>query len=131
MNDKKRLKNIWKRFRTSGMQKDIDEHPEKHTFEFSVDEGVGWEYVDYVVDGKHSGSCRVSYIGPDVDRFIEFVENLSDGKSDEFFWYDEPGEYRWFVSRKGDYVYIEAPRIENGFFLNYDYFVSQLNGQHA
>ena len=126
MNDKKRLKSIWRSFETSDLPKDLKARPEKHAFEFSVDEGVGWEYVSYVINGKETGFCRVSYIGPDVSRFVERVENLADGKTEHFTWYDEPGEYHWLLSRKGDYIYVEAPGIEQGFFLIYDYFLNQL-----
>ena len=126
MNDKKRLKRIWRDFESSGMCKELETHPEKHTFEFSVGIGVGWEYVDYVVNGKKAGSCRVSYIGPDVSKFVDCVRNLGDGDTEYFIWYDEPGEYQWLLSRNGEYIYIEAPGIKGGFFLDYDYFVAQL-----
>ena len=131
MSDKRLVKEIWRRFRDSGWRSDLERNAYSHTFEFSVDYGCGWEYVSYTLDDTEEGYCRVSYIGLDVIDLIRAVEALEFNKPCEFFWFDEPGEYRWFLLRKNEFVYVEAPGIEEGFFLYYDYFLSQLKrGSH-
>ena len=111
------------------------EDPEKrnkltdHCFEFIIDDiGSGWEYVRIVLDKDTERKYRVSYIGPTVKAFVRTMMTLGATQLEEFTWLDEPSyiQYPWIVSRQSDVIYIEAPEIEEGFFLNYEYFKAQI-----
>ncbi len=94
-----------------------------HTFEFVIDDiGSGWEYVHIVLDGDIERNYRVSYIGPTVTDFVRMVMTLGPKQLQQFSWLDEPSyiEYSWLLSRQEDVVYVEAPGIEEGFFISYD-----------
>ena len=100
-----------------------------HSFEFIIDDiGSGWEYVRIVLDGNIERNYRVSYIGPTVTGFVRTVMTLEPNGSTEFSWSDEPSyiEYPWLFSRQDDVIYVEAPKIENGFFIDYGYFKDQI-----
>ncbi|MBR5754453.1 MAG: hypothetical protein IKX97_01320 [Erysipelotrichaceae bacterium] len=100
-----------------------------HSFEFIIDDiGSGWEYVRVILDGDIERNYRVSYIGPTVKSFVRLAMTLNEDQTEEFTWLDEPSyiEYSWLLSRKGDVVYVEAPDIDEGFFLEYDYLKSQI-----
>ena len=100
-----------------------------HTFEFIIDDvGSGWEYVRIILDRDFERSYRVSYIGPTVTGFVRTVMSLGPTQLEQFTWLDEPSyiEYRWLLSRQNDVVYIEAPDIDDGFFINYDYLKAQI-----
>ena len=100
-----------------------------HVFEFIIDDiGSGWEYVHIVLDKDIERNCRISYIGPTVKSFVRTVMTLEPAQTEEFVWSDEPSyiEYPWILSRRDDVIYVEAPDIEEGFFLDYDYFRKQI-----
>lgn len=100
-----------------------------HTFEFIIDDiGSGWEYVRVILDGDIEEHYRVSYIGPTVTSFVRTVMTLEPMQTEEFVWSDEPSyiEYPWILSRRNDVIYVEAPKIDKGFFLNYDYLKKQI-----
>lgn len=100
-----------------------------HSFEFFIDDiGSGWEYVRIILDKEIERNYRVSYIGPTVKDFVRMVFTLDPLSLKQFTWSDEPSyiEYPWLISRHNDVVYIEAPKIEEGFFLNYEYFKDQI-----
>ena len=120
----RKVQRVWQSFRDVGREKQTA--LTDHTFSFHIDDiGTGWEYVHFILDGKEYG-FRISYIGPGVSAFVESVTSLKKKESKEFTWYDEPGEYTWIVSRLEKIVYIEAPWMENGFFLDYEYFKNQI-----
>ncbi len=94
-----------------------------HVFDFIIDDiGSGWEYVRVVLDGNIERSYRVSYIGPTVTDFVRMAMTLGSNETERFSWSDEPSyiEYPWLLSRQNDIVYVEAPKIDHGFFLRYD-----------
>ena len=100
-----------------------------HSFEFFIDDiGSGWEYVRIVLDKETERNFRVSYIGPTVRDFVRVAMTLQPLSLVQFSWSDEPSyiEYPWVLSRHNDVIYIEAPDIEEGFFLNYEYFKKQI-----
>ena len=100
-----------------------------HSFEFIIDDiGSGWEYVRVVLNGKIERNYRVSYIGPTVKDFVRMAMTLGPDELRQFSWSDEPSyiEYPWLLSRQNDVVYVEAPKFEKGFFLNYDYLKNQI-----
>ena len=120
----KKLSRIWQSYKDVKKEKQLE--LTNHSFSFRIDNiGAGWEYVHFVLDDQ-SHDFRISYIGPGVTAFVESVTSLKDKESKEFTWYDEPGEYTWLVSRHDKIVYIEAPWMEKGFFLNYEYFKNQI-----
>ena len=49
-------------------------------------------------------------------------------QTEEFIWSDEPSyiEYPWVLSRCNDVIYVEAPKIDEGFFLDYNYMKQQI-----
>lgn len=119
-----RIGKLWSQYD----EKDEDEkiRLKEHEFEFCIDDiGTGWEYVHIVLDGivKH---YRVSYIGPTVRDFVKYIFTMRDDQADEFVWLDEPGEYRWLLSRQGDSIYLEAPGICEGFFMDYEDFKARI-----
>ena len=120
----KKMQRIWQSFRDVGQEKQSS--LTSHTFSFYIDDiGTGWEYVHFVLDDNGFG-FRISYIGPGVSEFVESMTSLKKKESKDFTWYDEPGEYTWFVSRLDDYVYIEAPSQKYCFFLKYEYFKNKI-----
>ena len=91
-----------------------------HVLEFFIDDvGAGWEYVHILLDQKLREDYRISEIGPGVKAFVRFVFSLEEQETKQFAWYDEPGEYHWIFSRKNAALYIEAPGLEEGFFVRY------------
>ena len=115
---------VWQSFHSVGKEK--QSALTDHTFSFFLDDtGAGWEYVHFVLDDE-SYSFRISYIGPDVSDFVNTSTSLDKKESVQFTWYDEPGEYTWLFSRRDDLIYVEAPYVENGFFLRYDYFRTEI-----
>ena len=127
MNEDIRARTVekWKIFREGDSRK--RKKLTGHAFSFCIDDiGSGWEYIHFELDGKAVCSCRVSYIGPDVHAFVRTVTELKEKDFLEFAFLDEPGEYDFVFSRRGDAVYIELPRMEDGFFLKYDYFVERV-----
>ena len=120
----KRMSRIWQSYNAAGEEKQAG--LTAHSFSFQLDDaGAGWEYVHYELDGERFG-FRISYIGPDVSSFVETVTSLGKKESAGFTWYDEPGEYTWVFSRRGDVIYVEPPFREKGFFLSYDHFRAQV-----
>ena len=120
----KRMARVWQSFQSFG--KDKQSALTAHTFSFHLDDtGAGWEYVHFVLDDVPHG-FRISYIGPGVSDFVRAATSLKKRETRDFTWYDEPGEYSWIISRRDDLVYIEAPSIERGFFLRYDYFKAEI-----
>ena len=122
-----RIRGIWTEF----YKKDIETRKRMmdHGFEFIIDDiGSGWEYVRIVLDDDIERSYRVSYIGPTVKSFVRMVMTLEPTEVTEFVWSDEPSyiEYPWVLSRQNDAIYVEAPKIDEGFFLNYDYLKGQI-----
>ena len=100
-----------------------------HSFEFIIDDvGSGWEYVRIILDQDIERSYRVSYIGPTVTDFVRTLMTLDPMQTEEFIWSDEPSyiEYPWILSRRKDVIYVKAPKIEEGFFISYDYLKSQI-----
>ena len=116
----------WERF-----MKCSDQEKEKlldHTFSFCIDDvGSGWEYIHFDLDGENIASCRVSYIGPDLHAFFNSISDLKEDDFEELVFLDEPGEYRFLFSRRNEYIYIEMPDMEEGFFLKYDYFMDRVS----
>lgn len=95
----------------------------RHEFEMHIDDvGVGWEYVHITLDHETSKSYRISYIGPDVRQFVSMVFSLGLNETAQFTWCNEPGEYTWLLSRQDPALYVEAPGIEEGFFIRYNAF---------
>ena len=100
-----------------------------HSFEFIIDDiSSGWEYVRIVLDEETERKYRVSYIGPTVKSFVRTVMTAGPIQRTEFVWLDEPSyiKYPWLFSRQNDAIHIEAPDIEEGFFLYYEYFKAQV-----
>ena len=100
-----------------------------HCFEFIIDDvGSGWEYVHVILDKEIERKYRVNYIGPAVTGFVRTVMTMEPNQLKEFTWLDEPSyiEYPWLLSRQDDVIYIEAPDIEDGFFLSYEFFKTQI-----
>ena len=100
-----------------------------HSFEFIIDDvGSGWEYVRIILDQNIERSYRVSYIGPTVTGFVRTVMTLDPTQTEEFIWSDEPSyiKYPWILSRRKDVIYVKAPKIEEGFFIRYDYLKTQI-----
>lgn len=98
-----------------------------HSFALCIDDiGAGWEYVHFELDGKTVSSFRISYIGPDVQMFVNDVSRLKEKDFLEFVFMDEPGEHPVLVSIRMDNVYIELPGMEDGVFLKYAGFVEQI-----
>ena len=119
-----KMARIWQSFRDVGKEKQAE--LTDHTFSFHIDDvGAGWEYVHFILDDDGFG-FRISYIGPGVSDFVNSMTSLKKKESKEFTWYDEPGEYTWYVSRLGEIVYVEPPDGDNGFFLKYEYFKNQI-----
>ena len=118
---------IWTLF--YGADRETRKRMTDHSFDFIIDDvGSGWEYVRVVLDEEIERSYRVSYIGPTVKDFVRTAMTLGPNELQQFSWSDEPSyiEYPWLLSRQNDVVYVEAPKIENGFFLDYDYLKSQI-----
>ena len=100
-----------------------------HSFDFIIDDiGSGWEYVRIILDENIERNYRVSYIGPTVKSFVLTVMTLDAEQTEEFTWSDELSyiEYPWILSRRNNVIYVKAPKIEEGFFLNYDYLKRQI-----
>ena len=130
MNDEEirnKLKTVWTAY--DGADAETRKRMKDHSFEFIIDDvGSGWEYVRVVLDKEIERHYRVSYIGMTVKGFVRTVMTLEPDQTLEFVWSDEPSyiEYPWLFSRRDEVIYVEAPRIEEGFFLGYDYFKSQI-----
>lgn len=120
----RRMTRIWQSFKDVGQERQT--LLTDHVFSFHIDDiGAGWEYVHFTLDDESHG-CRISYIGPGVSDFVDALTSLDKNQSIIFTWYDEPGEYTWTISRRNDFVYVEAPYAEEGFFLKYDYLRNQI-----
>ncbi len=119
--DMEKIGRIWTAY------EDADAETQKrltdHSFDFHIDDiGSGWEYVRIVFDGNIERNYRVSYIGPTVTDFVRMAMTLGPNDTEQFSWSDEPSyiEYPWLLSRRNDIVYVEAPKIDHGFFLRYN-----------
>ena len=115
----------WKMFREAGSRK--RKRLLDHTFEFCIDDvGSGWEYIHFELDGRSTGTYRVSYIGPDVHAFVNAVTGLKEKDFMEFTFLDEPGQYDLLFSKRQENIYIELDGFEDGFFLRYNYFTEKI-----
>lgn len=95
------------------------EHTLDHSIAFSPEGGLyGWQDVRVAIDGQPIW-CHISTaIGPGYDEFADAVANMQAIDELEFGWAQEPGSYRWCISRVCDVVFVEPPSSRTGFVPN-------------
>lgn len=98
-----------------------------HTFAFYVDYDCGVEDAfRFELDGKEVALVGLGYAGPRKDEFAKIVTSLKEKDLQEVGYLYEPGEANLLFSRREVNIYIELPYMQDGFFLNYDYFVEKI-----
>ena len=102
-----------------------------HSFAFYVEYDRGVEDAfRFEVDGE-TDLIGLGYAGPRSDDFVRIVTRLKEKDLQEVGYLYEPGEADLLFSRRRDNIYIELPHLDDGFFLNYAYFVEKiLDGYH-
>ena len=98
-----------------------------HTFAFYVEYDCGTEDAfRFELDGEEAALVGLGYAGPRSADFVWIVTHLKEKDLQEAGYLYEPGEAAILLSRRKDYVYIELPHNEEGFFLRYAYFVEKI-----
>lgn len=98
-----------------------------HTFAFYVDYDCGVEDAfRFELDGEEVSLIGLGYAGPRKDEFAKIVTSLKEKDLEEVSYLYEPGEADLLFSRREGNIYVELPYMEDGFFLNYDYFVEKI-----
>lgn len=103
-----------------------------HSLEISVSSMAhGWQDVEIAIDGQKMWCHISSAIGPDYDDFAQAVADMGICDSLSFTWAQEPGSYRWHISRICDVAYVCAPISKTGsvpaVYLRWDDFVDAVN----
>ena len=94
-------------------------------------EYCGWQDVHIFIDGS-SIQCHISTaIGPNYQDFADAVAKMGPVEQLEFGWAQEPGSYRWCISRVCDVVFVDPPLSRTGFipnvFMRWDAFLKAVN----
>ena len=98
----------------------------EHTFSIeNIGARAGWEYPEVTLDG-FPYHYHVSCIGHDVASLVACVQSLESGGHATLCWQNEPGVYVWRFSRRGDILYVEVPKADEGVYFRYDYFLGQI-----
>jgi hypothetical protein len=64
--------------------------------------GTGWAECDVCIDDAHI-TATASYLSDALGDLIRAVSNILDcAQESSFSFVEEPGEYRWHLTRKGD-----------------------------
>ena len=97
----------------------------RHGFSMHIDRVDGvWEDVHIVLDERRRQDYRVAKpmgysTGSSVMAFVRFLFGLGEKETKRFSWSAVWGTQTWLLSRKYSALYVEAPGVEEGFFIRY------------
>lgn len=82
--------------------------------------GAGWAEAS-ISGGEASATLRASYLGDALGDLLEAVGVLLEGATGaRCSWEDEPGEYRWIFSRRGEDVHVQVLGFEDSYLRKPD-----------